>query len=253
MGYLIVTDSGRLIMIDGGFDEDAEPLLSLMKSATGQESPTVDLWIVTHPHGDHYFALRRLAAEDMHCRLSIKRLAYCFPADFSDRGGNTCVGDTREMQRVTDVFGAEAIIPEVDGHIAIDGLDLHFLYVPYDVSGLNNFNQLSLIFKITGSERSVMITGDAFHNSLKYVTERYGDSLRSDILQLPHHGLCDTGHLEFYKLVDAKEVLVPISIAGHRSMHSDMYSIESRRANLFAEENADRVYNAFEGTVTIEI
>ena len=253
MGYLLVTDGGRLIMIDGGFDEDAETLLSLMKSATGQETPTVDLWIVTHPHGDHYYALRRLAGEDMRCKLSVKRLAYRFPADFTDRGGNTCLGDAREMRRVADVFGAEAITPEVDEHISIDGLDLHFLYVPYDVSGLNNFNQLSLIFRITGSEQSVMITGDAFHKSLNEVTVRYGSSLRSDILQMPHHGLCDTGHLGFYGHVGAETLLIPTSIAGDRAMHSDLYGIDSRRANLFAEEQADKVYKAFEDTVEIKI
>ena len=85
------------------------------------------------------------------------------------------------------------------------------------------------------------------------MTERYGENLRSHILQMPHHGLCDTGHLEFYKLVDAKVVLIPISVAGDRSMHSDMYSFESRKANLFAEENAEKVYKAFEGDCVIEI
>ena len=253
MGYLIVTDGGRLIMIDGGFDDDAEPLISLMKEQTGQDKPTVDLWIITHPHGDHYFALRRLAKEDMRRRLLIKTLVYRFPADFTDRGGNTCLGDALAMQNVADTFCADTVTPEIDGHIAIDGLDLHFLYVPEDASELNNFNQLSLIFKITGSERDVMITGDAFHRSLEKVVKRYGEALRSDILQMPHHGLCDTGHLEFYNLVGAKALLVPTSIAGHRAMHSELYGIDSRRANLFAEENAEKVYNAFEGTVTIEI
>lgn len=253
MGYLIVTDGGRFIMIDGGFDEDAEPLLSLMREHTGQNKPTVDLWIITHPHGDHYFALRRLAEDDMRNRLSIKTLAYRFPADFSDRAGNTCVEDARVMRSVANVFCSNTVTPEIDGHIFIDGLDLHFLYVPEDASGLNNFNQLSLIFRITGNERSVMITGDAFYKSLHDVTERYGVLLRSDILQMPHHGLCDTGHLEFYRLVGAKALFIPTSIAGHRAMHSELYSTDSRRANLFAEENAEKVYNAFDGTVSIEI
>ena len=34
---------------------------------------------------------------------------------------------------------------------------------------------------------------------------------------------------------------------------SDLYGIDSRRANLFAEEQADKVYKAFEGTVEIKI
>ncbi len=252
MGYLIVTDRGRLIMIDGGFEEDAEALLSLMRELTGQNKPEVELWIITHPHGDHYFALRRLAEDDMRSRLSVRMLAYHFPADFSDRSGNTCLGDALEMQRATDAFGADTVTPEADGHIAIDDIDIHFLYVPEDVSGLSNFNQLSLIFKIMGSERSVMITGDAFHKSLHKVTERYGNSLRSNILQMPHHGLCDTGHLEFYTLVGAKTLLVPTSIAGHRAMHSELYSMDARRANLYAEELADQVLTSFEGTAEID-
>lgn len=252
MGYLIVTDSGRLIMIDGGFEEDAEPLLSLMREQTGEDKPEVELWIITHPHGDHYFALRRLAKDDMRSRLSIKTLAYLFPADFTDRGGNTCLGDARAMQSVAAAFGADTVTPEVDGHITVDGLDLHFLYVPDDASELNNFNQLSLIFKITGSERSVMITGDAFHRSLEKVVKRYGEALHSDILQMPHHGLCDTGHLEFYSLVGAKTLLIPTSIAGHRTMHSELYGIDSRRANLYAEELAEQVLPAFDGIAEIE-
>lgn len=253
MGYLIITDSRKLIMIDGGFDEDAEPLLSLMREYSGQEKPTIDLWIITHPHGDHYFALRRLAKDDMRDMLCIKTLLYYFPDGFSDRGGNTCLGDARAMQRVADVFSADTVTPEIDGHIAIDGLDFHFLYIPRDASELNNFNQLSLIFKVTGSKKSLLITGDAFHRNLQTVVDNYGENLRSDILQMPHHGLCDTGHLDFYSLVDAKTVLIPTSVAGYRAMHSDMYSAESRRANLFAEGNAESILRSFDGTVKIEI
>lgn len=253
MGYLIITESGKLIMIDGGFDEDAEALLSLMKEQTGSDKPAVDLWIITHPHGDHYFALRRLAKDDMRDRLCIKTLVYYFPDEFSDRCGNTCFGDLREMQRVADVFSAVIVTPEIDWHIDIDGLDIHFLYVPKDASELNNFNQLSLIFKVTGDKKSLLITGDAFHRNLQAVVNNYGDKLRSDILQMPHHGLCDTGHLEFYGLADAKAVLIPTSVAGYRAMHSDMYSIESRQANLFAEENAENVFKSCDGTAELDM
>jgi beta-lactamase superfamily II metal-dependent hydrolase len=253
MGYLIVTDNGRLIMIDGGFDEDAEPIISLMRDYSGQKIPTVDLWIITHPHGDHYFALRRIAKDDIRNMLCIKTLSYYFPDGFSDRGGNTCLADAREIQRVSDAFGTDIIIPEIDGHIEIDGLDIHFLYVPKDTSELNNFNQLSLIFKVTGNGKSLLITGDAFHRNLQTVVDNYGDGLRSDILQMPHHGLCDTGHIEFYRLADARTVLIPTSIAGYRAMHSDMYSIESRQANLFAEEKAESVFKSCDGTVELDI
>ena len=46
MGYLIVTDGGRLIVIDGGFAEDVDDLLALMTKYTGEAVPTVALWII---------------------------------------------------------------------------------------------------------------------------------------------------------------------------------------------------------------
>ena len=254
MGYLLITDNGHVVVIDGGFDNDAEELLSLIKRETGKEKPTVDLWIITHPHGDHYFALRRMASDNaLRSQIAVMELVCRFPEEYRDAAGNSCKGDILEIQRAASYFGATIRVPQTDEHLSVGGLDIHFLYTPEELSGVPNANQLSLIFAVTGGHKRAIFTGDAFHNSLNAVTERYLNRLHADILQIPHHGLCDTGHLEFYKQVDAKIVLIPISIAGDRSMHSDMYDFESRKANLFAEENAARVYKAFEGNAELEI
>lgn len=250
MGYLIVTDSGRLIVIDGGFAEDVPDLLALMREHTGTQTPTVDLWIITHPHGDHYFALRELAKTPE--AVSVKTLMYHFPAEFRDRNGNGCLGAIRDMEQIAAAFGAEVKLPLVDEHIDAGGLDLHVLYTPTDCSILNNPNQLSLIFTVQGPQKKLMITGDAYSRNMQIAVWRYDKALKADILQLPHHGLCDTGNMDFYRRVDAKTVLIPISVAGARTMASDMYG-DSPKINRFAEENAETVHRAFEGTVTIEM
>lgn len=250
MGYLIVTDSGRLIVIDGGFAEDVPDLLALMREHTGAQTPTVDLWIITHPHGDHYFALRELAKTPE--AVSVKTLMYHFPAEFRDRNGNGCLGAIRDMEQIAAAFGAEVKLPLVDEHIDAGGLDLHVLYTPTDCSILNNPNQLSLIFTVQGPQKKLMITGDAYSRNMQIAVWRYDKALKADILQLPHHGLCDTGNMDFYRRVDAKTVLIPISVAGARTMASDMYG-DSPKINRFAEENAETVHRAFEGTVTIEM
>ena len=250
MGYLIVTDSGRLIVIDGGFAEDVPDLLALMREQTGTQTPTVDLWIITHPHGDHYFALRELAKTPE--AVSVKTLMYHFPAEFRDRNGNGCLGAIRDMEQIAAAFGAEVKLPLVDEHIDAGGLDLHVLYTPTDCSILNNPNQLSLIFTVQGPQKKLMITGDSYSRNMQIAVWRYDKALKADILQLPHHGLCDTGNMDFYRRVDAKTVLIPISVAGARTMASDMYG-DSPKVNRFAEENAETVHRAFEGTVTIEM
>ena len=58
MGDIIRTRSNRLVIIDGGRNiEDSRHIIELAKELTGEERPTVALWIITHPHVDHYNAL----------------------------------------------------------------------------------------------------------------------------------------------------------------------------------------------------
>ena len=261
MGDVIVTENKRLIVVDGGFGDDAEGILDLIKSNSEDEIPCVDLWIITHPHVDHYGAIRELSKTKSLCsQLKVKSVAYWFPMDFCGKDGVPGVlhKANLEMAAVCDALGAEYFRPSRDEKIRIDGIELHFLYVPDDCSILNtaggNANHCSLIFTVTGKNKTAMITGDAYTRSLQVTAWRYKGRLKSDVLQMPHHGLCDAYNIEFYKEVDANTVLIPISVAGYRSMHSEMYAAsEGRRHNLWVEDNADTVHKAFDGTVEIEL
>ena len=102
--------------------------------------------------------------------------------------------------------------------------------------------------------KKMMFTGDAVSRTLQVVDWLYRKQLKCDILQMPHHALCDTGLLSFYKGVDAAILLEPTCIAGDRAMHGELYrSAERARQNAWAEENAAKVYKSFNGTVTIEL
>lgn len=64
----------------------------------------------------------------------------------------------------------------------------------------------------------------------------------------------DTGDPDFYRAVAPSVVLVPISIAGDRSMRSDLYiSKPARQWNLEVAAAADTVHKAFMGDFEIEI
>jgi len=252
MGYVIRTENGHLIVVDGGHPEDAEAFTELLE-ANADGKPVVDLWVITHPHGDHYGALLEICSrEELAARIEVKTLVYDFPEEFRDARGNGIGYVYPHMEKILAVTGAEAVRPEVDEIMETDGMRLHFLYTPTDCSILNNPNQLSLIFAAQGGGKKIMFTGDAYHRNMQIVVWRYPNGLKSDILQLPHHGLCDTGNPEFYKTVDAKTVLIPISVAGDRTMRSDMYG-DAPAVNRSAEDNADAVYKAFEGTIEIEL
>ena len=253
MGYIIKSENGKIIAIDGGHDEDGLPLYETIKSLSDEEIPTVEAWIITHPHGDHYGALRKICKTDeLLDSIRIKKLIYHFPKDFVDAKGKGFSGAINSLDAVGAATDAEHMIPTVDQSMEIDGIKLHFLYTPTDLTILDNPNQLSLIFTVEGKNKKVMFTGDAYKRNMQIVTWRYPKSLKCDVLQLPHHGLCDTGDMDFYKRVDAETVLIPISVAGDRTMRSDMYG-DAPLANRFAEENAKNIYKAFEGTVEIEL
>jgi beta-lactamase superfamily II metal-dependent hydrolase len=252
MSYVIRLSDGRFVIIDGGYDEyeEAERLYDILMAQNMLEKITVAAWIITHPHGDHYFALRELAKTPA-C-ISVKTLMYHFPAEFRDRKGNGCPAAIRDMESIAAALGAEIRLPQVDEHIDVDGMDIHVLYTPTDCSILNNPNQLSLIFTVQGPQKKLMVTGDAYSRNMQIAVWRYDKALKADILQLPHHGLCDTGNMDFYKRVDAETVLVPISRAGDRTMASDMYG-DAPKINRFAQENAKTVLKAFEGTTEMEL
>ena len=185
---------------------------------------------------------------------------YWFPMEFCDKSGNSGVlaKANDEMSAVCQSLGAEYRCPLRDEKYNIDGIEIHFLYVPDDCSILNtaggNSNHCSLIFTVQGKNKKAMITGDAYGRSMQMTVWRYHKKLKCDILQMPHHGLCDSYNMDFYKEVDAKTVLIPISIAGYRAMHSDLYAgRDGRESNIWVENNAENVYKAFEGTAIIDL
>ena len=253
MGYLLKTENGKLIAIDGGNAADAEDFLALIKANSADAIPEVDLWILTHPHPDHYYTLLALCENEALCKqLKIKTLLYHFPDEFQAQAGVPyCPRHNENMQRIREATGAEVHLPTTDERLMLDGMELHILYTPTDCSILNNPNQLSLIFTAQGAGKKVLFTGDAFDRNLLITLWRYDKALKCDVLQMPHHGLCDTGNLRFYKRVAADTLLLPTCIAGDRAMHT-IYA-DKNQANQYAEDLATTVYRSFEGTVTISL
>lgn len=261
MSDVIVTENGKLVVVDGGYAEDGAPLVEYLKNKAGDGVPEIEMWIVTHPHGDHYGAMNAISKDPALLEsINVKKVVYWFPMEFHGRGGKPGILENanKDMERICDAFGAEAYRPNRDDKITVDGMEFHFLYVPDDCSILNtangNCNLCSLIFTVQGKNKKVMVTGDAFGRSLQMVAWRYYRSIKSDILQMPHHALCDAYNDDFYRYTDPEILLMPISVAGYRAMHSELYATSKGNIiNKAVEDKAKDIYKAFEGTVEIEI
>ena len=249
MGYIFQANNGHFVIIDGGMDkEDPERIINLLKEYS--DDPVVDLWIITHPHKDHCNALIFLSQnEDLKKQITINALCYNNPESFEER----CDNDIKIMDKLPEVFGCKYYKPQSDDVIQVDDIKIHFYFVWSDIYIMGDSNDLSMIFDVGNDDFKVMITGDTAEYILDHICNKFADrlhELKSDMVQLPHHGL-DGGSDRFFAAVGADTVLVPISMAGYRVMIADPEFGEG--ANARTRVGAKKVYYSSLGTCEIDI
>ena len=253
MSYAVRTADNRLIIVDGGETEaDAAHLLRVMKELTSSNRPTVALWIITHPHLDHYGALYRLSKNpELLSDVEIQQLCYQLPEKpILPRNGVTYPKEDQDIRELTAILGVPVLVPHTGDRFSFGGTVVRFFFTPEDcMNRITDINELSLIFQICGKEKSVMFTGDAYERTTRLIAFRFWDDLKSDFCQLAHHGL-NGGSAEFYIRVNAPCVLIPISISGDRAVAGWIPGTCPRQ---FAEKTASSCHKAFEGDFTVQI
>ncbi len=255
MGFVYITGDGSLIVVDGGNVEDGEMLVDTLTSLSGGERARVSLWVLTHPHIDHYGALRTVTESDsLASRVSVDRIMCRFPEQLAslDRHEPFIRNACAMLKTALAVTGAVLVEPDAGFELSVGTARLRVLSVPQIPNSYTGPNSLSLIFSIDGEGERVLFTGDATRERLAEAARRCGALLRSDILQIPHHGLCDSGDIDFYAAVGAHTLLVPICRSGERSMKSGYYK-DATAPELYAEAHAQHIYRAYDGNVTLTL
>ncbi len=251
MSYIIMTKEGRFIFIDGGYADDAYHMIEKARQLSGKENIEIALWILTHPHGDHYGALFEVAKKStLQQNISFGKLCCKIPEDFKLPGsGKSFEGDKKSIDRIMSFFGDRIVTPEIGDSIKIDDISIEFLYVPSENDRLTDVNELSLIFRVHGENKTVMFTGDAYASSTAMLARTMKEKIASDICQLSHHGLngaCDA----FYTRVKASTVLIPTSKSGDKYIKAGSAGYVPR---MLAVRLAEKVICAYEGDIELEI
>lgn len=247
MGYIFQTNNENFIIVDGGMDyEDANKIVDILFEYS--DSPVIEMWIITHPHKDHCTALIGFAQnEELKKRVKVKAVCFNNPEYFDER----CKEDIAVMNTLSDKLLCKYVKPHADDVYRIDDIEIRILFVWSDLEGLSDSNELSTIFTVFDGKTKIMITGDTSEYVLNYICDKYKSTpelFKSDIVQLPHHGL-NGGTIEFFDLVHAKTVLVPISMAGYRVIADDIDY--GGRGNAHARNIAENVYFSALGTTEI--
>ena len=212
LGLVFTLEDGSFLICDGGFkEEDGERLYRyLCDRNQGSDGILITAWIFTHGHEDHYGAFLWFTQK----YGSLVRVRY-----FLFNPVLNCREGTDYLCSLADTVAAaypEAVqvVPHTGMKFRFCGLTLEVLFTHEDILPLpvTSFNDSSTVTKVTFSNGvQCLITGDIQSRSrVSLLQNNMGKYLKSDILQVPHHG--DSGGTEgFYELIDPSVVIYSTS------------------------------------------
>ncbi|MBQ2956594.1 MAG: MBL fold metallo-hydrolase [Clostridia bacterium] len=188
MSFVVETEDGKLIVIDGGKPGDAQHLLDTLRRLSGGEKPHVDAWFLTHNHIDHTGALVTLLTEQRDA-FEVDAYYYNFPSDqFLTRyepGTEKEFADFRSVQR----FMAGRIETITQGDVYEFGpARFDVLYTTDPAFTDNVVNNSSSVLRMTLGGKTVLFLGDLGIEAGRKLLALHGNALRSDYVQMAHHG-----------------------------------------------------------------
>ena len=198
--YTIYNEAKGLIIIDGGWTEDAVNVREVVNELGGH----VDAWIITHPHQDHVCAFNLLYKELEGISIDdIYTVDMALPEECIE------IAPWDSVDAYNDFLSLD--IPNLTYLYAGDILDICGLKFEilstYDdnVKKLSNdyLNDGSMMFKVTNNNESILFCADVGIGMSDFLENKWGETLKADYLQMAHHGYGGLND-SFYQLVNPK-------------------------------------------------
>ena len=188
--FVVTTSDEKIIVIDGGENNDAEKLINYLKSLTGKEIPHVDAWILSHPHADHISAFLQIV-ETMPEAVTYDKLYYNFPsAQYIAR--HQPWTDVSPDRFYTDLplFADKAVVVTMGDTFDVGDAHFECLYSPNPELTMNVCNNASLVLMMTLGGKKTLWLGDAGEEEGDRILALSADAsaLKADYVQMAHHG-----------------------------------------------------------------
>ncbi len=228
MCYVIRLSDGRFIVIDAGnnFEPDIDRLMNCLKEGSPYEKPIIASWIITHEHNDHY--LGYIGFDDKYAgQYEVESFILNFMELDDERfpgADNTDWRLTQNTSRAVNVpimfnkmkaSGAPIIMGHTGQLFSIGDAKIELISSLDETVDFmrGNINCTSLVFRMELGGQTILWTGDSTFSEAK-LPQRYGEYLKTDILQVPHHGfegpVTDVEVLG-YELNRAHTAFIPVS------------------------------------------
>lgn len=204
MGYIMKTSTGKVIVIDGGLNED-EPNLVKHIQELGNK---VDVWFITHPHEDHASAIIKVIEET---DIPIEKIYYTMNdiewyKEYESKRAEEAERFYNALQNERVKGKTEEVT--LNQIINIDFIKCEILGVKNPEITNNGFNNSSMVIKMNLPKSSILFLGDTGEESGDKLLNTQKDKLKSDIVQVAHHG--QSGAKEsLYKEINPRICLWP--------------------------------------------
>ncbi len=214
---LIVTPSGRQVLVDGG--PDPRVVMQGLGSRLPFWDRSLDVVALTHPHGDHLSGLLEVL-ERYDVDLFLHRSAAYPTAEYA-----------RWEQALAERDGRSTVLEAQRGHrIALgDGVVLEVLH-PGPVTLDDETNNNSLVLRLSYGEVVFLLTGDV-ESPVESVLLAGGAPLDATVLKVGHHGSNSSSSAPFLEAVSPSLAVISVG-EDNRFGHPDDEVLQRLRAML---------------------
>lgn len=198
MFYTIQSDLGNLIVVDGGWKDDADDVRKVIRNLGNK----VDAWIITHPHKDHAGAFCEIYSDLQGMQIEQVYAVNMASEELCEENAPWDTFETLEAFNSLEIPQLQYVYK--GDQLSVAGLEIDILnaYDDYvDENSNDLLNDGSMMFKVKGQKQSMLFCADVGISLADYLISAYGNSLKADYIQMGHHG---NGGLskEFYEIVN---------------------------------------------------
>ncbi|MBQ9085731.1 MAG: MBL fold metallo-hydrolase [Clostridia bacterium] len=205
MGFIFTMKDGSYVVVDGGWGHDSETFYQYLKNNNKRADGKIVIraWIITHPHEDHYGNIVQFSQTHLN-DVTVEYLVGHFATGSLASSG--AVDD--DIAKIYSAFNrfkdAKQIVPQVGQKMYFGEAEFEFLYTIENLypTTTTDGNTHSIVFRVNFGGQSFLITGDIQVPGMKKTVKTMGAHLKSDYLQVPHHGL--DGLESFFRAVNPK-------------------------------------------------
>lgn len=219
MSYVITLEDGRYIIIDGGYadqktgESQADVLFEFLEDNYKKNERKIEIaaWIFSHSHGDHYGAFQSFSTKYANF-VNIEYFIYNATSTDMYPSFDSFLAKTLPTYIPTYYPNAKIIKPHIGQILKFCNVEFEVLYAQehFAPGKMSQQNDSSLMLRMHVNGQTVLFTGDAEVTASGHLCKMYGNYLKSDILQINHHGYSG-GTVDLYDLVDPTYTMWPTS------------------------------------------